>query len=90
MSGSVQDVVYDYYVDDDPQVAVALSIFSLIMAGLAWLREVTTTIFSSLLTRSISFTLPDYHLTCCYRSNQFGNPQHQLKSIFIKEIVRTK
>ena len=42
MSGSVQDVVYDYYVDDDPQVAVALSIFSLIMAGLAWLRRVTT------------------------------------------------
>lgn len=40
MEGVVYDVFYDYYdysSADDAQLAVALSIFSLIMGGLAWL-----------------------------------------------------
>ena len=43
MEGAVYDVVYDYYdSEDEAQLAVALSIFSLIMGGLAWLRKVTS------------------------------------------------
>lgn len=44
MEGVVYDVLYDYYdysSADDAQLAVALSIFSLIMGGLAWLRKVS-------------------------------------------------
>ena len=39
MDNREYDIVYDYYADEDAQVALLLSVFSLIVGGLAWLRE---------------------------------------------------
>ena len=34
--------VYDYYGEGDPQLALVLSVFSVIMGALAWLRKVAS------------------------------------------------
>ena len=45
MNDRVYDVIYDYYGDDDAQIALVLSVFSLVMASLAWLRKVKSSLY---------------------------------------------